>query len=416
MDRIIERKKWTGKRTLTLAGLAVGVIILIVLLLMASGGKQATVEKERLTIETVKRGPFQEFVAINGTVQPIQTVFLDAVEGGRVDEVFVEDGVFVKAGQPLARLSNTSVMLDFMNRETQIIEQINNLRNTRITLEQTSQQLKANLLEVEYQLDLIERQYQVDTALYSDKVISDLNYHNSQANYKYQQERRELLEDRIATEEDYRKLQMLRIDKSIDLMERNLDMIRQSLENLVIKAPIDGQLTGFNLEVGQQKNRGERLGQVDVVDAFKVRARVDEHYLNRVEIGQQATFALEGGLHTLVVTKVFPTVRNNAFEIELEFVETHPESIRRGQSLQLRLTISAEREALLLSRGSFFQTTGGQWVFVLTDNGEKAHRQPIRLGNQNPQYYEVLEGLEPGDRVVTSSYQYFEDAEIININ
>lgn len=401
---------------LTFAGLAFVVIAVIFLISQASGGKEATVERERLLIETVERGPFQEFVAINGTVQPIQTVFLDAVEGGKVDEVFVEDGMFVEAGQPLARLSNTTMMLDFMNRETQIIEQINNLRNTRITLEQTSQQLKASLLEVEHELDLIERQYKVDTALYSDKVISSLNYQNSEANYAYQQARKTLLEERIATEEDYRKFQMKRIDNSIDLMERNLEMIRQSLENLVIKAPIDGQLTGFNLEVGQQKNRGERLGQVDVVDAFKVRAQVDEHYLNRVEIGQQATFSLEGEMHTLEVTKVFPTVRNNQFEIELEFVNDHPISIRRGQSLQLRLTISAEREALLLGRGSFFQSTGGQWVFVLKESGEKAERQAIRLGSQNPQYYEVLEGLQPGDRVITSSYDYFKDAETLNIN
>lgn len=413
MDKKIERKypRWTK----WLYGLLPAAGILIFAFVWVKEREVALrVEAEKVTVKQVVFGDFQEIITVNGTVEPLRTVRLDAREGGAVEEIFVENGQEVNAGQALMRLSNATLMLDFMNRETQIVEQINNLRNTRITLEQNQRLSQDQYLDVVYQMNEQQNQFYSDSILHEEEAIAELDYRSSKNTFVYLKSKKDLLEQRLEEEESFRSLQIRRIDASIDLMERNLEAIRKNLENLTVRAPIAGQLNSFDHEIGETKTRGENLGRIDLQGGFLLSALVDQHYLSRIREGLSAALRSEGRDYPLQVTKVFPTVQNNQFEVHLEFREETPGKIRRGQSLQIRLELSAREQALLLPRGAFYQSTGGQYVFVVDDSG-RAYRRDVSLGTQNPNYIKVLTGLEEGEQVITSAYDAFGEAESLII-
>jgi len=411
MDKIIPQKKWTIKKLLLIIGSPL-LITLLVSLAVSSREKSFKVNKNKLSYGIATYGNFQDMVSFQGTVEPIKTIQLDATEGGIVEEIFVEDGAMVEVDQALLRLSNTTLKLDFMNRETQIVEQINNLRSTRITLDQNKRQVQEQLVDLNYNLKEQIRQYQLDSTLYADSVISTTEYLASKANYAYLKEKKNLLSDRLNTDEAYRKSQLSRIDASVDMMERNLEAIRSNLKNLVIKAPISGQLNSFDHEIGQTKAKGINLGRIDRLGNYLVSAQIDQYYLNRIKGGQKAKASFTGKGYSMQVEKIFPTIVNSQFEVHLVFTDSIlPPNIRRGQNIQLRLELSATKKALVVPRGSFSQSNNGKYVYVVEENN--AYRRKVKLGSQNPESIEVIEGLTKGEKIITSSYNAFGDAEKI---
>lgn len=414
MDRIIEKTIWWKRRNTLLLALFALIILLLWLFLWGGGKKVLKVERERVVLSIVHRGIFFDNIPITGVVEPIQSIYITAAEGGNVEEIYVEDGAMVSKGTPLMRLTNANLMLDFMNRETQIVEQINNLRNTRLIIEQNKRALSDQLIDQVYQLREAQRQFRIDSTLYGDSAISRNDYEASRNAVHYLRQKRNFTRANIQREEAIQDAQLHRIDNSISLMERNLEAIRRNLDNLTIKAPLDGQLTGFNHYLGETKQRGEALGQVDVTSGYLIRCNVDEFYLNRVQIGQTASFQFGGQTHELQVSKVLPQVSNGQFQIEMHFKDQLPENIRRGQSMQIRLFLSNETEALMVDRGGFYQSTGGQWVFVINSDG-KAIRRVVRMGRQNTDYIEVLEGLQEGERIIANSYSNYGEAEVLEL-
>ncbi|NVK04309.1 MAG: HlyD family efflux transporter periplasmic adaptor subunit [Flavobacteriia bacterium] len=415
MDKIIEKKTWTVRRWLSVVGGLLVLSGLIYLIVAGSGGGVLKVERDRLTVGTVVKQGFEETIPITGAVQPLQSIFITATEGGTVQEIFVEDGAMVEQGDPLLRLTNANLMLDFMNRETQIIEQINNLRNTRLQIEQNKRTQSQQLIDADYQYKEAYRQFRIDSVLMRDSVISVSQFEASQNNAHYQKQRRDFTARNLAREESIQNLQLSRIDASIGLMERNLTAIRSNLENLTVRAPITGELTGFNHFLGQRKAQGENLGQVDLMSGFIVRCQVDEFYLARISQGLDAVYTLSGNEHPLRVTKVLPQVTNGQFTVEMEFLDSIPPSITRGQTLQIRLKLSNRSTALTVPRGGFYQSTGGNWVFVL-DGEDRAVKRDVELGRQSTEFIEVLSGLEEGEQIILNSYTTFGDASQLEIN
>jgi HlyD family secretion protein len=347
---------------------------------------------------------------------PIETFFLDAIEGGRVERIFLEAGSMVKKGDPILQLGNTNLQLDVMYREALTYDQINNAQNRRLAIEQNSISVQTSLADVEYQLRTAKISFERDGALAEKGLISPEEFKRSQDNFAYWNKRWVLARENFRQDSLLRINQLSQLETSVDRLEANLDMVRRSIDNLVLRAPISGQLTSLNAEIGQAKSQGERLGQIDVLDSVKVRAAVDEFYIARISVGQTGEFDLAGSRYRLVIRKVFPEVRDARFEVDLAFVGTVPPGIRRGQSLQVRLELGDLSEALLLPRGGFYQTTGGQWVYVVDASGNVATKRPIKLGRQNPQVFEVLGGLEAGERVITSGYENFGDNDKLLLN
>ena len=415
MDKKIEGANKKGRRKLYWIITFAVIFSIFSVWSFTRSGNIYKLEKKRAKIADVERGIFDDVIPIQGNVEPVRSFFLDAIEGGTVQEVYVEAGVEVKKGDSLLKLTNTNLMLDFMNRETQIVEQINNLRNTRIQMELNERNIKEQVLDIEQELQRMERQFVIDTALFSSEAISRQQYEDSQSRYNYLKKKKKLLTNSYEKDARYRQLQVKRIDQSIELMERNLKAITNNLNNLTVRAPITGQLTSFDAEIGESKNRGENLGRIDVVDGFKVSANIDEHYLRRVMVGQIGRFPLGGSTYKVEVVKVFPEVSNNQFEVELQFVDSIPAGIRRGQSINIRLALSNSSEAKLVPRGGFYSNTGGKWVYVLDESQGKAYKREIKLGRQNPDYFEVKEGLDVGEKVIISGYDAFSEYEIIQL-
>ena len=343
-------------------------------------------------------------------------MFLDAVEGGRVEEIFVESGTIVEQGQPILRLSNTNMLLDIMWREAELFQQSNNLRNTRLLLEQSHLQLRRELADVENRLRQQKRTYERTLALAEEGLIPTHQMELARDEYEYLVQKQELTDESHRKEMEFRRAQVEALEDSLKRMNENFAIIRQKQEGLTIRAPVEGHLTALNAEIGQLKTSGERLGQVDVLHGFKVRAAVDEYYIARIETGRPGEFELAGQRYGVVIDKVYPEVREGRFDVDLAFEGIGPTEIRRGQRLRARLELSDVTEATLLKRGAFFETTGGAWVYVLDPTGEYAVRRSVRLGRQNPEAFEVLEGLEPGEQVITSSYEGYGDSEKLILN
>ena len=409
MDRALDPRPARRKRMIAFG--CAGGLLLIALAFWSSSftTSRVRIEAAKVTVGTVEKGLFKEFIPVTGTVQPIQTVFLDALEGGTVKQRFVEDGHMVKAGQPIIELSNPQLHMDAINREAQLLDQQNNLRNTRLAMDQQTTRLKDELLNLDKDLKRLERDGHVDERLVRDSLLATNTFLSNKEHLEYMRAKRKLLAANLRSDSLFRLSQVGQIGSSLDLIQQNLLFLRENLQNLVIKAPIDGQLSGLNVELGQTRQRGERIAQIDVLESFKVRARIPEHYVSRVSIGLQGTFSHAGTEHGLEILKIYPEVSNGEFDVDLRFLGEKPE-VRRGQTFQVRLQLSEDMEAVMLPRGPFFQDSGGQWVYVIDAEGTATKRE-VKLGRQNPDSYEVLEGLQPGDRVVTSRYAAFNNAD-----
>lgn len=410
MDKIIEKKKWTVKKLVTIAGVSAFALFVIYLLVFRDTSSRLYVDKDKMTIAGVEQGRFQEFIPVDGVVQPIVTIHLDAVLGGRVEEIYVRDGAQVEEGDKILRLSNAQVELSHMQQENTALEVLDRYQNTRLNLERNMFSLERQLADLEYRLDFAKKDYLRKKHFFEQGVISDEEYENAEREYRFALRNFDIGLRTMQHDSMYVSTQMQQINQYISRVEENISMLHQTIDQLIIRSPISGQLSSFNVERGETKTAGQNLGQIDVLDGFKLRARIDERYVNRTYIGQPASFDYAGQTYNLEISKIYSTITGGAFEVDLEF-NSEPPAIRRGQTLQLRLQFSGVAEALIIPRGGFYQTTGGNWIYVLDASGTQAVKRPIRIGRQNIHHYEVLEGLEPGERVITSSYDSYGDKD-----
>jgi len=386
----------------------VGVAALITAAVVLTSGKsKLNVNTERITISEVKNGTFQEFIPVNGVVLPITTIYLDALEGGRVEEKFVEDGAVMKKGEPILRLSNTDLELSLVNQETSVYNLLTQMQISQNAARQNTISKLNQMTDVENALKEAERVYKLNKHLYEQKVIGSQEFKQSENNYNYQLQKKKLTEQILRQDSASVGLETEQARQSYGRTQNALNVMRQKVGDLVVRAPVDGQLTSLDAEIGQSKNKGERLGQIDVLSGYKVRVDIDEHYIARIYTGLNGEFTFAGKDYKLKIKKVYTQVTNGRFQVDMEFDGAVPPGIRRGQTLQIRLALSDETQALLLSKGGFYQQTGGNWVFKVSEGGNKAYKVDVQLGRQNPDYYEVLQGLKPGDKVVTSSYENY---------
>ncbi|MCF8242584.1 MAG: efflux RND transporter periplasmic adaptor subunit [Melioribacteraceae bacterium] len=411
MDRKLEKKNWTIKKVVYYTGGAIFVLFVLYIFVFSDSSSRLNVDSERITISTVKFGPFNENTPITGTVQPIETYYLDVTEGGRVMEKFVQEGAYLEEGDPIIRLDNAQLRLSIIYNEANVFQQINNLRSTRLSFEQNKLSLKKQLLDLKFEVAEEHRNFNTDKNLFDKNLISANQFASSKDRYHLAIQKFELTEESYKQDSIFRSIQIGQLEKSVGTLEENLNATKQQLDNLTVKAPITGQLTSLKAEIGESIASGQNLGQIDNIDSFKVRAQVDEHYIARVNPGQTGTFTFAGKEFSLIIKTVFPEVRNGRFEVDMHFVDEVPAGIRRGQTVHIKLSLSELRDALMVDRGGFYQTTGGQWIFVLDESGEFATRRKISLGQQNTQYYEVLSGLKEGEKVITSTYDNFGDNE-----
>jgi HlyD family secretion protein len=411
VDRIVKKKKWGRKRILTISGIAALILLIVLSYLYTSGNSKLNVDAERITISEVKKGPFQETIPVNGIVLPLTTIYLDAVEGGRVEDKYVEDGAFLKKDQPILRLSNTDIELSLVNQQTSVYNLLTQMQIARNAAQQNTTTKLNQMTDVESQLKEAERIYKLDKNLYDQKVIGLQEFRQAENNYNYYLQKKKLTEQLLEQDSVSNRQQIDQTKRSYEGSQTALTVMRKKVGDLVVRAPIDGQLTSLDAEIGQSKNKGERLGQIDVLSGFKVRADIDEHYISRIITGLYGSFTFANKDYKLIVKKVYTQVTNGRFQVDMEFEGEVPKGIRRGQTLQIRLAFSDEVEAVQVAKGGFYQQTGGNWIFKVSDNGKTAYKVDIQLGRQNPDYYEVLSGLKPGDKVVTSSYENYGDMQ-----
>lgn len=408
MDRVIQKKKWTSKRILTIAGIVAVAALIFASYYYTSGKPKLNVDMERITVSEVIKGPFQETIPVNGVVMPLTTIYLDANEGGRVEERYVEDGAIMKKGQPIMRLSNTDLELSLVNQQTNVFNLLTQMQISQNAAQQNTVSRRTQLTEAESQLKEAERLYRLNKKLYEEKVIGFQEFKKSENDYNYYLERKKLSDQVMSQDSVSNRQQLTQARQSYEGSQNALNVMRKKVEDLVVRAPVDGQLTSLDAEIGQSKNKGQRLGQIDVLSGFKVRVDVDEHYLSRITTGLFGTFSFAGKDYKLEIKKVFTQVTNGRFQVDMEFVGAVPQGIRRGQTLQIRLAFSDEVDAIQVAKGGFYQQTGGNWIFKVSDDGKTAYRVDIQLNRQNPDYFEVVKGLKPGDKVITSSYENYE--------
>ncbi len=414
MDTPIEKKFHFRKKHIFFSSLICLLIILLIFRYVINTSSSLKVEKERITIAKVIYGDFNDYIRVLGQVVPSQIIYLDAIEGGQVVERLIEEGAQVKKGDVIIRLSNPLLNIGILQSEANLMYQENELRNTRINMEHEHLRLKQERVGLLKDLVRKERQYLQTEHLFQKSLIAKEDYLLSKEDYEMTKELLAVVDKRIEQDNTLRKNQLESLDENILNMKQSLVLVRSRLENLKVKAPINGQLGILDAQIGQSIAQGERIGQIIVKD-FKVQAQIDEHYVERVYTGLTANFEREGLSYSLKINKVFPEVRNGQFLTDLIFTTKCPDNIRAGQSYHLNLQLGDKIKATLLPRGSFYQTTGGQYVYVISENGKKAHRRNIKIGRQNPQYFEVLEGVKPGEQVIISDYELFGKNEQLNI-
>ncbi len=415
MDRKIETgSRWPWRSI----GIAAAVLVIAALVYNSLDSSTSfTLEGQRIRIAEVTTGRFEDYIPLRANIEPERTTYLDAIEGGRVEAVLVEEGAFVESGQPLIELSNTALQLDVIAREAEISEQLNNLRNTELAIEQNRLKLKSDLIEIDYQIVRLNRLVERYEQLEGRQFLSKTEYEDSRDELEYWENRREVTRESQEQDEKIRLAQIEQLRASVSQLEKNLTLARSNLDNLTIRAPRSGNLTSLNAELGESKARGERLGQIDDVDRFKAVALINEFYLNRVRVGQRAELTINGRRFDLQIDKVYPEVEASQFEVDLAFAGDAPPDVRRGQTLQLRLVLGDPTDdAILLANGPFYNDTGGAWAFVLDASGDVAYRREVVLGRSNRNMIEVESGLLPGDRVVTSSYSSFIDVDRLFID
>jgi HlyD family secretion protein len=407
VDRVIAKKKWGKKRILTIIGVLGIVSLAAASYIFTSGKSRLNVDTERITISEVKSGPFQETIPVNGIVLPVTSIYLDAVEGGRVEEKYVDDGAMMKKGEPILRLSNTDLELSLVNQETAVYNLLTQMQISQNAARQNTIGKLTQGTDIDNLLKEAERIYKLNKQLYDQKVIGLQEFKQSENNYNYQLEKKRLSEQVLKQDTISVRQELTQARQSYERTQNALDVMRKKVGDLIVRAPVDGQLTSLDAEIGQSKNKGERLGQIDVLSGFKVRVDIDEHYISRIYTGLLGGFTFAGKDYKLRIKKVYTQVTNGRFQVDMSFDGEVPQGIRRGQTLQIRLAFSDEVQAVQVAKGGFYQQTGGNWIFKVSDDGKTAYKVDIQLGRQNPDYYEVLEGLKPGDKVVTSSYENY---------
>lgn len=416
MDRQIKKSKWTVKRIATYGGITLFVAFVGYQILFADRRSRLKVEKDKITISTVQRGVFQEFIPQTGTVEPSRTVYLDAVEGGTIKRVVAESGAMLKEGDIILELSNLNRELSVLQQEASFNESINRARETRLNIMRNDLEQRQLLAAIDNQLAILGPQYDRQKQLFEKKLISKQDFERTEADYKYNVERRRITYEVYKADSIDRIRQLRETALSEHRMSKSLDGVSQILDNLVIRAPMNGQLTRPQLDVGQSIATGQRLGQVDVVGSYKVRVEIDELYLPRISEGLRATTTYAGRDYELVIQYVYPNVTNGRFPVDMIFTSETPQGIRRGLSLRLRIELGQSSEELLLPVGGFYKDTGGNWVYVLEGDGNRAVKRNVKLGRKNTEHFEILEGLQPGDRVITSSYENFGNNEVLVLN
>jgi HlyD family secretion protein len=417
VDRVIPKGRWNKKRILTIAGIVAVVGLAVASYILTSGKSKLNVEADRITISEVKNGTFQEFIPVNGVVLPITTIYLDALEGGRVEEKYVEDGAIMKKDQPILRLSNTDLALNLLSQQSNVYNTLTQMQIARNQAQQNTVSKLNQMTDVESQLKEAERIYKLDKSLYEQKAIGLQEFKKAENDYIYYQQKEKLTEQ-ILKQDSITNLQQLdQAKQSYESSQSALGLYKKKEGDLIVRAPVDGQLTSLDAERGQNKNKGERLGQIDVLSGYKVRVDVDEHYISRIYTGLMGEFSFANKDYKLKITKVYEQVKTNgSFQVDMEFIGEIPKGLRRGQTLQIRLALSDETQALLLAKGGFYQQTGGNWIFKVSESGKTAYKVEIQLGRQNPDYYEILQGLKPGDKVVTSSYENYGTMQELVLN
>jgi len=415
VDRPIKKKKWTLQRILL--GVAALAFVVFSVYSIAWAGRQSSlnVNREKITVSKVERGVFDEFIVVTGVVQPLKTYQLDAIEGGYVAQKLLDGGATVRQGDLILKLENQRLTMDFVNRETEMYRLINELENTKLSLKQDKFALRRTLSELDYQIRQAKLDHERNAKLVTDGVVSQQEYERTKIIYERLTQQREIEIENQKFQEENSLVQIKQLEGTLDRTRTNLTMMKQNLENLSVKAPVSGLLSRVDVEIGASITAGQNIGQIDDLNGFKMRVEVDEHYISRIFPGLEGSFEFNGATTKLVVNKVYPEVRNGRFEVDMTFEKKIPDGIRRGQSVPVRLQLGKPAEATLLPTGGFFSDTGGNWVYVLNESGSKAEKRNISLGRKNPQFYEVLSGLEAGEQVITSSYENFGDKDILNL-
>ena len=415
MDRKIEKKR--GLQTKHVPYIAGGVLLVALIGWMIFGDHSTTVrvESDGLTISEVTNAEFKDYVRLNGTVVPIQVVQISPEEGGIVMEKVAEEGSTVKQGDVIVRLSNSNLDLQILNAEAELAEKQNLLRNTQVAMQQDKLNNETEAATLGMDVERKRRAYEQNQRLYNEKLISRETYLQAKEDYELSKRKQDLISERLKKDEQYRSLQMDQMEDNLANMRRNVLLVRERKQKLEVRSAIDGELGLLDVELGQNITAGQKIGQINDLSDFKIQAEIDEHYIDRVRQGLQATFMRGEKNYQLAVRKVYPEVRQGRFRIDLVFRGERPDNIRSGQTYYLNLELGQSEQAILIPRGAFFQTTGGQWIFVLDKDGSRAYRRDIRIGRQNRQHYEVLEGLEPGEQVITSGYEAFKDYETLKI-
>ena len=416
MDKIIEKKTgWRVAFTKKALPWWLGALLLVfvIYLIARPNNKTLRVDKDTVTISSAVKGEFNDYIRISGRVQPMTTIQLSPQEGGIVEKILIEEGSPVKAGDAILILNNDNLDLQILNSEAELAEKENILRNTQIQMEQQKLDVRQNVLEYGMQVDRLRRAYEQQKALYEDKLIAKEEYLKAEEDYRLAKQKYDLMAERSKQDSLYRGTQIDRMEESLENMQLNMSMIRRRKSNLIVKAPIDGELGLLDVVLGQSIAAGTKIGQINSVGTYKVEAQIDEHYIDRVIAGLEATFERQGETYSTVIRKVYPEVRDGKFKADFKFDGEQPGGIRPGQTYYLNLQLGQPEEAVIIPRGTFYQKTGGKWIYVVNKEGTKAVKREIRIGRQNPQYYEVLEGLEPGEKVITSGYDTYGDSDVL---
>lgn len=414
MDRQIEKKSFFRRYAWYIAA-AAALAALLVWIVLGTTASTMTVDASDITISDVTRGKFDDYVRLNGQVLPIQVVQISPEEGGIVREKVVEEGARVRKGDVILRLSNSNLDLQILNAEAELAEKQNLLRNTQVAMQQDRLNNRTEQATLDTDCDRKRRAYEQNARLYKERLISKEVYLQSREDYKLARRKQSLISQRLKQDSLYRHVQMAQMEDNLDNMRKNVLLVRDRKNKLEVRSAIDGELGLLDVELGQNIAAGQNIGQINDLSDFKVQAQIDEHYIDRVRPGLSASFSRDGKTYRLRVRKVYPEVRNGTFRTDFVFVGERPAQMRSGQTFYVELALGKSQQATLIPRGTFFQTTGGNWIFVLDKSGRKAYRRNISIARQNPQYYEVTDGLEPGERVITSGYEAFKDNEVLVI-
>ncbi|HVI48326.1 MAG TPA: efflux RND transporter periplasmic adaptor subunit [Chitinophaga sp.] len=413
MDRKIEKRFWNKKRILMISGGALIALLLLYTLIFADHRASLNVEKDKITISAVKKGTFDVYIAVTAVVMPLKTIRLDAIEGGYVSRKYLEGGSMVKAGDSILKLDNQHMQMQFVTQETEIYRLQNDLQNTRLKIRQDRFSMQQAIYDYDAKIAAAQDLYDRNKQLVDEKIVSRQEFNKNKIELEGLVKQRNIQLESQRYQEENAKMQISQLEGTLARTQRNLTLMKENLNSLIVRAPVSGQLSSIDVEVGSSIQAGQNIGQIDDLNGFKLRADIDEHYVSQVFAGLKATFEFDGKSYEMVVTKVYPEVKNGRFQADMNFEKTTPEGIRRGQSSPIRLVLGKSAEALLLPLGGFFSDTGGNWVYVVDRGGKKAIKRNITLGRKNPLYFEVLDGLQPGDQVITSSYENFGNKDVL---